>query len=430
MDFIHAYLLSPGSILVAVVTAIFLANGSWPLPKNKTDKVANLALSDHDSSGDLSVTKEPEIPEGWYHSQEVFELERRALFSKSWLYLAHVTQFKKPGAYQSFDVAGFPVFLIRGKDDKIRTFHNVCRHRAYTITRKETGASGVLGCRYHGWSYDTYGRLVKAPKFEDVPGFGKSENSLFEIHTHTTDQGSVFVNLDSGEPVPMEDSTLYALNEFTRHADLGIKSEWLTGQTLTGAFNWKLGTNARQFVDLATQLEQRLPGILQPSIATRIARAIWQKNQKANCSLFPGTFLYSFEQINMWLSLTLLPSSEISTRVRYDLFTSSPKTGIDGDALNSVVAEVIWDFITGIEFESQSVTEKTALSSPATSKVLKQLREHQKLERISGGLVRPAMRQPKGSSLFQQAEQLCKELDCSGPGSRGGSSISSSGLDW
>jgi nitrite reductase/ring-hydroxylating ferredoxin subunit len=319
-------------------------------------------------------------------------------------------------------VAGFPVFLIRGKDDKIRTFHNVCRHRAYTITRKETGASGVLGCRYHGWSYDTYGRLVKAPKFDDVPGFEKSENSLFEIHTHTTDQGSVFVNLDSGEPVPVEDSILYALIEFTRHADLGIKSEWLTGQTLTGAFNWKLGSmidwvasswnttdiyaaNARHFVDLTTQLEQRLPEILQPSIATRIARAIWQKNQKANCSLFPGTFLYSFAQKDMWFSLTFLPSSETSTRVRYDLFTSSPKTGIDGDALNSVVEEVIRDFITGIEFETQSVTKKTALNSPATYKVLKQLQEHQKLERISGGLVRPAMRQPKGSSLFQQAEQ-------------------------
>jgi hypothetical protein len=82
MDFIHAYLLSPGSILVAVVTAIFLANGSWPLRKNKTDKIANFALADHDSSGDLSVTKEPEVPEGWYYSQEGFELERRALFSK------------------------------------------------------------------------------------------------------------------------------------------------------------------------------------------------------------------------------------------------------------------------------------------------------------------------------------------------------------
>lgn len=81
MDFIHAYLLSPGSILVAVVTVVFLVNGSWPL-RQKQDKIASLAVSDHDSSGNLSVSKEPDVPEGWYQSQEVFELERRALFSK------------------------------------------------------------------------------------------------------------------------------------------------------------------------------------------------------------------------------------------------------------------------------------------------------------------------------------------------------------
>lgn len=159
---------------------------------------------------------------------------------QSWLYLAHSTQLKKPGAYQSFDLAGFPVFLIRGKDNQIRAFHNVCRHRAYTITRKETGASTVLGCRYHGWSYDTTGKLVKAPHFEDVPGFEKSDNSLFEIHARTTESGHVFVNLNAGVSSTFESTTLSALDAFSGTAGLG-SSEWVTGQTLTANFNWKLG---------------------------------------------------------------------------------------------------------------------------------------------------------------------------------------------
>ncbi|KAJ6002939.1 Aromatic-ring-hydroxylating dioxygenase alpha subunit [Penicillium sp. IBT 35674x] len=429
MDFIYAYILSPGSILVVVVTVVFLVNGSWPL-RQKQDKITNLAVQDRDSSANISVSKEPDVPEGWYQSQEVFELERRALFSKSWLYLAHIAQFSKPGSYQSFDVAGFPVFLIRGKDDKIRAFHNVCRHRAYTITRKETGTSTVLGCRYHGWSYDTYGRLVKAPKFDDVPGFEKSENSLFEIHAHTTSQGWVFVNLNSGEADPIAESTLSILSDFVYGANLGTRSEWLAGQTLTGAFNWKLGLNTRYFAEITGQLEQNMPRVLKPSIAAQIARTIWQKNQKANCPLFPGTFLYSFEQDDLWLSLTFLPSSETSTQVRYDLFTSSPKTRIDQDALSGTVGEVIQNSIKSIEAELQSTSGNPTGRSPTIPKILKQLQEHQKLERTSGDLVRPAMRQPKGSSLFQQAEQLCKEIDCSGPGSQGGSGISSSGLDW
>lgn len=271
---------------------------------------------------------------------------------------------------------------------------------------------------------------MKAPKFDDVPGFEKSENSLFEIHTHTTNQGCVFVNLHAGEPVPMEESTLSLLNNFARDANLGTRSEWVAGQTLTGAFNWKLrsmsswrsssqiftdihSVDTQYFADVATQLEQKISGILQPSIATLIARAIWQKNQKANCSLFPSTFLYSFEQEDLWLSFTFLPSSETSTQVRYDLFTSSPKTGIDREALSSAVGEIIQSSIKSIEAESQFTTEKPAGNSPAIHKILKQLQEHQRLERTSGGLVRPAMRQPKGSSLFQQAEQ-CESLSLPG----------------
>jgi phenylpropionate dioxygenase-like ring-hydroxylating dioxygenase large terminal subunit len=135
--------------------------------------------------------------------------------------------------------------LIRSKDDKIRAFHNVCRHRAYTITRKETGTSTVLGCRYHGWSYDTTGRLVKAPQFDGIPGFDKSENSLFEIHAYTTDHGMVFVNLDAGQPAPFPLTTLSDLDSFAGIAGisgLDSKSTWLAGQTLTGTFNWKFGS--------------------------------------------------------------------------------------------------------------------------------------------------------------------------------------------
>ncbi|KAJ5375600.1 Aromatic-ring-hydroxylating dioxygenase alpha subunit [Penicillium concentricum] len=236
------FLTSPASLLVALVTIIFLFNRVWPhLSQSKADKIIESIASTSSNNSDLAVSKEPEIPEGWWSGREVFELERRALFSQTWVYLAHSSQFEKPGSYQSFDVAGFPVFLIRGKDDKIRAFHNVCRHRAYTITRRETGASTILGCRYHGWSYDTTGRLVKAPQFDDVPGFDKSQNSLFEVHTYATDQGMIFVNLNSGEPAAFDSEMALTLSEFVPIAGLDAKSTWVAGQTLSGDFNWKLG---------------------------------------------------------------------------------------------------------------------------------------------------------------------------------------------
>ncbi|KAJ5714788.1 uncharacterized protein N7483_011969 [Penicillium malachiteum] len=428
MDILDAYL-SPGSILVAIATLAFFVNGAWAqlFQKKQTDNTGHLNPSVEPGDGDIAVSKEPEVPGGWWDSREVFELERRAIFSKSWLYLAHITQFAKPGAYQSFDIAGFPIFLIRGKDDKIRAFHNVCRHRAYTITRKETGASTVLGCRYHGWSYDTLGRLVKAPQFDDVPGFDKSENSLFEIHAHTTEQGWVFVNLDTGEPGPFEASLQASLEEFKRDSGLGKRSEWVTGQTLTGSFNWKLGATDRHFKSALAQLEQRISETLRPSFATQVMRALTLKNKKSTCSLFPRTLVYSFEKADLALALTLLPASETTTQVRYDIFDVGSKEETDESTLANTIGEVLHKLVNDMENVFESIAQTAVESSATTHKILKQLREHQKMEKIRGGQILPAMRQPKGSPLFQRAEQLCKELDCSGPRANG---AGSGGLDW
>ncbi|KAJ5263437.1 hypothetical protein N7478_011042 [Penicillium angulare] len=426
MNFLDAYLLSPGSILVGVVTIAFLVNGAWgKLQRQKTEKFA-VPTDNHRENGEISVSKEPDVPSGWWDSPDVFELERRALFSKTWIYLANSTQFPKRGAYQSFDLAGYPVFLIRGKDDMIRAFHNVCRHRAYTITQKEIGASTVLGCRYHGWSYDTYGKLVKAPKFEDVPGFVKSENSLFEIHTHTTERGWVFVNLNAGEPAAFKDYTSVVLEGFARGAGLGRTFKWVTGQTLTGTLNWKFG-NTSHFTDLTEKLEKRISETLKPSFATQLVRAVTQKNNQAKCSIFPTTFIYSFEQADLCVTVTFLPKSEKTTQIRYDLFDSSSKAETDENALANSVGDVLQNFVKDLEIDFASVDGRSSGSSSATCNILKEIQEHQKLEKMNGGQILPAMRQPKGSSLFQKAEQLCKELDCSGPGSNGNGS---GGLDW
>lgn len=126
-----------------------------------------------------------------------------------------------------------------GKDDQVRAFHNVCRHRAYTVTRREAGSSTVLGCKYHGWSYNTYGHLVKAPHFDDVAGFEKSENGLFEIHTRVSETGFIFVNLDAG-PVVSE-VEMGSLDSLASRNGVGAKSTWIGGQTLEGKFGWKLG---------------------------------------------------------------------------------------------------------------------------------------------------------------------------------------------
>ncbi|CAI7662497.1 unnamed protein product [Penicillium crustosum] len=427
------YLASPASVLVALVTIILLLHRAWPhLSQTKTDKFTDPIAITSLNNSDLTVSKEPEIPEGWWSGREVFELERRALFSQTWLYLAHSSQFGKPGAYQSFDVAGFPVFLIRGKDDKIRAFHNVCRHRAYTITRKETGASTVLGCRYHGWSYDTTGRLVKAPQFDDVPGFDKSQNSLFEVHTHTTDQGMVFVNLNSDEPVAFDTELASSLGGFSRVAGVTAKSAWVSGQTLSGDFNWKVGARTCHLDAYTSELHRRMSEVSAASPVMKFIRSITRKSTQKYYSLFPITVMYSLQDAGLCLALSFFPASESKTHIRYDLFARSSVNEPDIQKMSEVLQRATNNLIRDIELEYQSISTKqgylSELNNTNTLRILSRLQEHTKLERIEGGQILPAMHKPRGSTLFQKADQLCKELDCVSGGSQNGSSPSA--LDW
>ncbi|GAB1206966.1 hypothetical protein APSETT445_005669 [Aspergillus pseudonomiae] len=217
----------------------------WPHTSTSTSKLVNLGkyetldtITDVREEENRGVSKESDFPAGWWVSKDVFELEKRAIFSKTWLCLSHRSRFAKAGDYQSYEVAGFPIFLILGKDGKVRAFHNVCRHRAYTVTKKECGSSAVLGCRYHGWSYNTYGELTKAPHFDDIPGFDRSQNSLFAIHTVTNGAGFVFVNLEASPRISPADTSL--LDAFANRNRLDSQSIWVAGQTIKADFNWKI----------------------------------------------------------------------------------------------------------------------------------------------------------------------------------------------
>ena len=64
-------------------------------------------------------------------SKEFYELEREAVFKRAWLNVARVEELPRTGSYvtKEIEVARASVILVKGRDDRIRAFHNVCRHR-------------------------------------------------------------------------------------------------------------------------------------------------------------------------------------------------------------------------------------------------------------------------------------------------------------
>lgn len=152
--------------------------------------------------------------------------------------VSHRGRFQNVGDYIVYEAAGFRFFMILGKDHVVRSFHNVCRHRAFPVARKQSGSATVLGCRYHGWSYDTKGALIKAPFFDKIPGFDKSQNSLYEILTKQDSNGFLHINVstlkDAASSRPAEPAKVGKVSKIS--ADCAL----LDTLEFKGRFNWKI----------------------------------------------------------------------------------------------------------------------------------------------------------------------------------------------
>ncbi len=111
----------------------------------------------------------PPLPAGRYTSQAFYDLEKRYLWPRVWLYAAHERQLPDPGSYLLLDIPGAPIFLVRGQDRQIRAFYNVCSHRGAPLVREQAGRQSLLRCTYHQWSYDTAGNLVGVMDERDFP---------------------------------------------------------------------------------------------------------------------------------------------------------------------------------------------------------------------------------------------------------------------
>ncbi|KUL82538.1 hypothetical protein ZTR_09183 [Talaromyces verruculosus] len=79
------------------------------------------------------------LPALWYRSDAMYQLERRAIFSKNWIVVSHQLRLAEPGQYIQLQEAGFAFFLVKDRQGNINGFHNVCRHRAYPLVQEKEG---------------------------------------------------------------------------------------------------------------------------------------------------------------------------------------------------------------------------------------------------------------------------------------------------
>jgi p-cumate 2,3-dioxygenase alpha subunit len=95
-----------------------------------------------------------------YRSAEIFEKEKQLIFSKCWLYVGHVSELPAKGDFIARTVGGGDLIFMRGRSGEIGAFFNSCTHRGTRICREKRGSTKSFACPYHGWVFNSDGKLV------------------------------------------------------------------------------------------------------------------------------------------------------------------------------------------------------------------------------------------------------------------------------
>jgi phenylpropionate dioxygenase-like ring-hydroxylating dioxygenase large terminal subunit len=144
------------------------------------------------------------LPPWTYHDPGFFEAETAAVFRQSWQLVCHLSDIPKPGDWYSLEFLGEPLLTVRGEDGAVRSFHNVCRHRASRLLDGARGNCGArITCPYHHWTYALDGHLLALPERKSYPGLDLGSHGLTPLEQEIC-LGFVFVRLQPGLPTVRE----------------------------------------------------------------------------------------------------------------------------------------------------------------------------------------------------------------------------------
>lgn len=150
------------------------------------------------------------MPPGVYTSEVFLEAELENIFKKDWFCVGRATALAAPGDYVTCELAAQPIIVLRDKDNALRSFSNVCRHRMSTLLHGRGNAKTIV-CPYHAWTYNLDGSLRGAPAMNGNNAFCKDQYRLPDIACEEW-LGWVFVSLNpNARPVSEELKEVEAL---------------------------------------------------------------------------------------------------------------------------------------------------------------------------------------------------------------------------
>jgi choline monooxygenase len=187
---------------------------------------------------DQDVSRAWTLPAKFYFDTDVFTAEKETILARTWQVVGHRDQVKNAGDYFTAELVGEPLLIVRGTDDKLRAFYNVCRHRAGPPAQG-CGSRKLFRCGYHGWTYGLDGALISATEIEGVERFCPEDFALVPLQVEEW-LNFIFVNLD-----PKATPLLESLGELTFQAERFP----ITAMKLFERRSYEMNCNWKTYVD-------------------------------------------------------------------------------------------------------------------------------------------------------------------------------------
>jgi phenylpropionate dioxygenase-like ring-hydroxylating dioxygenase large terminal subunit len=154
-----------------------------------------LDIGDGPRQPDPGMLATGRVPVGVYTSEARFAAERE-IFGRVWLYVGRTEEIAKAGDWFVKEIAilSASLIIVRGKDMKIRAFHNICAHRGMKLVWDKAGRGGKFACPYHAWMYDAEGALTHIPDAGCFKHVDPQQSGLSLVACEEF-EGFVFINL-------------------------------------------------------------------------------------------------------------------------------------------------------------------------------------------------------------------------------------------
>ena len=134
------------------------------------------------------------LPPACFTDRGIFEQVCENILYRSWQYACHASQVPANGDFFTFSIFDQDIVVVRGADQQLRAFYNVCQHRGHRLLEGQ-GNRRRITCPYHAWTYDLEGRFMGAPNAHSVPGFDGAGICVPQLAIEEF-LGFVFVNMD------------------------------------------------------------------------------------------------------------------------------------------------------------------------------------------------------------------------------------------